>query len=65
MSLLHFIIAWFSLGGINYLIKYFKYNKDWKREGNQVYFVAVLISALILGPIGLFFTLINSKGKPF
>ncbi|WLE97659.1 MAG: hypothetical protein QTN59_02230 [Candidatus Electrothrix communis] len=64
MSLVNCSIAWIAFGVINYLIKFLKYNKDWKKEGSQVYFVAVLVSALIVGPIGLFFTLINPKGKP-
>ena len=65
MILINCIIIWVVFGFINYLIKFFKYNKDWKKEENQGYFIAVLISALVLGPTGLFFTLLNSKGKPF
>ncbi len=65
MTLFNLIISWIIFGVINYLIVFFKHNKDWMKEGNQDLFVLTLIPALIFGPIGLFFNLVNSKGKPF
>jgi O-antigen/teichoic acid export membrane protein len=65
MSLYEYFLVWFLFGFITYAIKYVKYMDDWRRDGNQVFFVAVLITALIFGPIGLLLTLIRSKGNPF
>jgi len=65
MSWVDYTIIWIAFGIITYAIKFIKYNNDWKKEGNHVFFVAVLIAAIAFGPIGLLLTLINSKGKPF
>jgi branched-subunit amino acid ABC-type transport system permease component len=56
---------WFLFGIITYAIKYIKYKDDWNKEGRRVFFFAVLIAALIFGPIGLLSTLLRSKGNPF
>ena len=65
MTLLDFVLVWLGFGLIAYAIKLIKYWRDWKEEGNQVFFVAVLIAALVFGPIGLLSTLIRSRGNPF
>jgi hypothetical protein len=36
-----------------------------KKEGNRVFFIAVLMAAIAFGPIGLLLTLLNTKRKPF
>ena len=65
MTWLDFLVAWLSLGLANYGIKFLKYHKDWNKEGNHVFFVAVLIAALVFGPVGLLITLIRARGNPF
>jgi hypothetical protein len=65
VSWFDYTIIWITFGIITYAIKFIKYNNDWKKEGKQVFFVAVMIAAIAFGPIGLLLTLINSKGKPF
>jgi len=65
MNWLDYFSLWILFGLIAYTIKYVKYRDDWKKEGNQVFFIGVLIAALIFGPIGLLMTLIRSKGNPF
>ena len=57
--------AWLLLGLVNYGIKFLKYRNDWKKEGKQVFFVAVLVAALLFGPIGLVVTLVRARGNPF
>lgn len=65
MTWLEFGYAWLLLGLVNYGIKFVKYRKDWNKEGSQVFFFAVLIGALVFGPVGLLSTLIRSRGNPF
>jgi hypothetical protein len=65
MTWLDYVFAWLLLGLVNYGIKFLKYRNDWKQEGNQIFFVAVLVGALLFGPIGLLVTLVRSKGHPF
>jgi hypothetical protein len=65
MTLLDGVLIWLACGLLNYAIKLIKYWRDWSAEGNQVFFVAVLISALVFGPVGLLSTLIRSRGNPF
>lgn len=62
---LDFVLAWLLLGFVNYGIKFLKYRNDWKKAGNRVFFVAVLVGALVFGPIGLLVTLVRSRGNPF
>ena len=59
------MVVWGAFGLINYAIKISKYKEDWKKEGNRVFFIAVLMAAIAFGPIGLLLTLLNTKGKPF
>jgi hypothetical protein len=65
MTWLDFFAAWLFLGLVNYGIKFVKYHKDWKKEGNHVFFFAVLVAAFVFGPVGLLSTLIRSRGNPF
>ena len=65
MIWLDFVFAWLLLGFVNYGIKFVKYRNDWKKEGNRVFFVAVLVGALVFGPIGLLVTLVRARGNPF
>ncbi|MBK1618430.1 hypothetical protein U5801_25775 [Lamprobacter modestohalophilus] len=65
MTFLDGSLLWLAGGLINYAIKLIKYWRDWCEEHNRVFFVAVLISALIFGPVGLLITLIRSRGNPF
>jgi hypothetical protein len=65
MIWLDLAFAWLLLGLVNYGIKFLKYRNDWKKEGNQVFFVAVLVAALLFGPIGLLVTLVRARGNPF
>lgn len=65
MNWIDYTIIWIAFGTITYAIKFIKYNKDWKKEGNHIFFITVLIAAICFGPIGLLLTLINSKGQPF
>ena len=65
MSWFEYIFMWLLFGVITYAIKYLKYKEDWRKERNSVFFVSVLIAALIFGPIGLISTLIRGKGNPF
>ncbi|NEX23419.1 hypothetical protein G3480_24515 [Thiorhodococcus mannitoliphagus] len=64
MSWIDYAGLWMIFGLINYAIKLIKFNKDWRKEGKGVFFVAVLLAALVFGPIGLLSTLITSRGKP-
>ncbi len=64
MSWVEYTVAWVAFGLITYAIKFLKYKENWKREGNRVFFVGVLVAAIVLGPIGLLVTMIRSKGKP-
>ncbi len=61
MTLFDVVLAWRGFGLIAYAIKLIKYWRDWKEEGNQVFFVAELIGALVFGPIGLLSTLIRAR----
>ena len=65
MTWLDNVFAWLLLGLVNYGIKFLKCRNSWKQEGNQVFFVAVLVGALLFGPIGLLVTLVRSRGNPF
>lgn len=65
MTWLNFVFAWLLLGFLNYGIKFLKYRNDWNKEGQRVFFVAVLVAALVFGPIGLMMTLVRSRGNPF
>ena len=65
MTWLEYFYAWLLLGLVNYGIKLLKYHNDWQKDGNQVFFVAVLFAALVFGPVGLLITLIRSRGNPF
>ena len=65
MTLFDVVLMWLAFGLITYAIKLIKYWRDWRAEGNQVFFVAVLIAALVFGPVGLLSTLIRSRGNPF
>ena len=65
MTWADYIIVWLAFGLVTYVIKLINYKDSWMQEGNRIFFVAVLIAALAFGPIGLLFTIINSKGKPF
>lgn len=65
MTWLDSLVAWLSLGLVNYGIKFLKYQKDWNKDGSHVFFFAVLVAALVFGPIGLLITLIRSRGNPF
>ncbi len=60
----HYIYIWIVLGLINYSIKFVNFHKDWKKDGNQVFFIAIFIGSVLFGPIGLVSTLVQSKGKP-
>ena len=59
-----YMVIWLAFGLINYAIKFIKYKEDWKKEGNRVFFIAILIAAIAFGPIGLLLTLLNTKGNP-
>lgn len=63
--ILQYLAIWILFGLINYWIKFTNYKEDWKKDGNQIFFVAIFLFAVIFGPVGLLLTLINSKGKPF
>ena len=63
MSWTEYMVAWVAFGLITYAIKFTKYKENWKQEGNRVFFLAVLVAAIVFGPIGLLATMINSKGK--
>jgi hypothetical protein len=65
MLWINYVVVWTAFGLINYAIKISKYKEDWKKEGNRVFFIAVLMAAIVFGPIGLLLTLLNTKGKPF
>jgi len=65
MTLLDFVLAWLAVGLVTYTIKLIKYWRDWNAEGKRGFFVAMLIGALVFGPIGLLSTLIRSRGNPF
>jgi hypothetical protein len=65
MSLYEAVLLWFAFGLITYAIKLVKYWRDWRKAGNQIFFVLVLVGALFFGPIGLLSTLIRSRGNPF
>ncbi len=65
LSTLDWLTIWALFGLFNYWIKFTNYKEDWEKDGNQVFFIVVLLVAIILGPVGLLLTLINSKGKPF
>ena len=60
----YYVYIWVALGLINYFIKYVNYRADWNRNGNRVFYIAILIGSVLFGPIGLLSTLIQSKGKP-
>jgi len=62
---MNYVVVWTAFGLINYAIKITRYKEDWKKEGNRVFFIAVLMAAIAFGPIGLLLTLLNTKGKPF
>ena len=64
MSLIDYAIVWITFGLITYAIKFIKYQENWNKEGNRIFYIAVLIGALVFGPIGLLLTMINSKGRP-
>ena len=64
MSWIEHVVAWVALGLITYAIKLVKYKENWKEEGNRVFFIAVLVAAILFGPIGFLVTMIRSKGKP-
>ena len=63
MNLFDYITIWVIFGATNYLIQFLKHGNEWKKEGYQIFFVSVLFSTLISGPIGLLIALITSKGK--
>ena len=63
--ILQYLVIWILFGFINYWIKFTNYKEDWKKDDNQIFFIAIFLFAVILGPVGLLLTLINSKGKPF
>lgn len=65
MHWMNYVVVWTAFGLINYAIKITRYKEDWKKEGNRVFFIAVLMAAIAFGPIGLLLTLLNTKGKPF
>lgn len=65
MTWLDYGYAWLIAGLVNYGIKLLKYHNDWRKDGNHVFFIAVLIAALVFGPMGLLVTLIRSGGNPF
>lgn len=65
MHWINYVVVWAAFGLINYAIKITKYKEDWKKEGNRVFFISVLIAAIAFGPIGLLLTLLNTKGKLF
>ncbi len=59
------ICAWMICGLLTYWVKYDKFKDAWKEDGNQVFFVAVLIGCLVFGAVGLLVTLFHGKGKGF
>ncbi len=51
-----YTVAWVTFGLITYALKFMKYKENWKQKGNRVFFVGVLIAAIVLGPTGLLVT---------
>ena len=57
------LMVWLAMGSLNFGMKYSEYKDEWAKLEKKWIIFALLLAALVCGPIGLILSIYNKRKK--